>query len=107
VVDVDGATSYSREVMVKMEGEVNWVSEVMPNPSDNEVKFEVSAIEGANIEARIIDLAGREVKRVYNGVGNGNVVKVVANVSDLPSGMYTLVVKIGNETITRSVNIVR
>ncbi|MFN3269324.1 MAG: T9SS type A sorting domain-containing protein, partial [Candidatus Kapaibacteriota bacterium] len=107
VVDVDGATSYSREVMVKMEGEVNWVSEVMPNPGDNEVKFEVSAIEGANIEARIIDLAGREVKRVYNGVGNGNVVKVVANVSDLPSGMYTLVVKIGNETITRSVNIVR
>ncbi|MGC8747599.1 MAG: T9SS type A sorting domain-containing protein [Candidatus Kapaibacteriota bacterium] len=107
VVDIDGATSYSREVMVKMEGEANWVGEVMPNPGVNEISFELSAVEGARVEAKLIDLAGRELKRVYTGVGNGNVVKVVAGVSELPSGVYTLVVKIGNETITRSVNIVK
>jgi hypothetical protein len=107
VVDVDGSVSYSREVMVKMEGDVNWVSEVMPNPVENEVSFEVSAGEGVKVEAKLIDMAGREVKVLYAGVGRGNVEKVVANVSELPSGMYTLVVKLGNETVTRSVNIVR
>ncbi|MFN3307556.1 MAG: T9SS type A sorting domain-containing protein, partial [Candidatus Kapaibacteriota bacterium] len=93
--------------MVKMEGEVNWVSEVMPNPSSSEISFEVSAIDGANIEAKLIDMAGRELKSLYAGVGNGNVVKVRASVAELPSGVYTLVVKIGNETITRNVNIVK
>ncbi|MFN3780574.1 MAG: T9SS type A sorting domain-containing protein, partial [Candidatus Kapaibacteriota bacterium] len=107
VVDLDGSVSYSREVMVKMEGEVNWVSEVMPNPSSSEISFEVSAIDGANIEAKLIDMAGRELKSLYAGVGNGNVVKVRASVAELPSGVYTLVVKIGNETITRNVNIVK
>jgi hypothetical protein len=79
----------------------------MPNPVENEVSFEVSAGEGVKVEAKLIDMAGREVKVLYTGVGRGNVEKVVANVSELPSGMYTLVVKLGNETVTRSVNIVR
>ncbi len=107
VVDIDGSVSYSKEVMVKLEGEGNWVSEVMPNPAGNEASIELSAVEGASVEVKIIDMSGREMKKVYNGTGKGNVEKVLMNVSDLPSGVYTILVKIGNETVTRTINIVK
>jgi hypothetical protein len=107
VVDIDGSVSYSREVMVEMEGEGTWVSEVMPNPAASEASFELSASEGVAIEAKLIDMSGREMKTVFNGVGNGNVQKVAMSVSDLPSGVYTLIVKIGNTTVTRTLNIVK
>jgi hypothetical protein len=107
VVDIDGSVSYSREVMVEMEGEGTWVSEVMPNPAASEASFELSASEGVAIEAKLIDMSGREMKTVFNGVGNGNVQKVAMSVSELPSGVYTLIVKIGNTTVTRTLNIVK
>ena len=107
VVDIDGSVSYSREVMVEMEGEGTWVSEVMPNPAASEASFELNASEGVAIEAKLIDMSGREMKTVFNGVGNGNVQKVAMSVSDLPSGVYTLIVKIGNTTVTRTLNIVK
>ncbi|MCX7880549.1 MAG: GEVED domain-containing protein [Ignavibacteria bacterium] len=107
VVDLDGSVSYSREQTVKMDGAVNWLGEIVPNPASNQVWFEMNISEGLPVSITLIDMSGRELKNVYTGLGKGNIEKVYFDVADLPSGVYTLVIKLEGETITRTINIVR
>jgi hypothetical protein len=107
VVDLDGSASYSQEVLVTLDGSVAWLDNVKPNPASDRITFDIATTEGMDIRVALVDLAGREVKMIYEGKGKGGVETLEVNVSDLPSGVYNLVMRIGGESIVRPVNIVR
>jgi hypothetical protein len=96
MVDFDGRSEYSNEVLVSALNETPVLS-VSPNPATAERPVEVSFTASENNEAEItlVDLSGREVLRnVVNTTTGNNTVSL--NVPDVATGTYVVVVKQGS-----------
>jgi len=102
VVDFNGEFSYSDEREVEIGGEF-WLSEAKPNPANDVVRFDLTGVESSDVTLTLIDVDGKVITPNYTMSGG----MVEINLSNLASGTYTMMVKVGTETMTRQFNIVR
>lgn len=108
MVDKDGSYSYSdvRKVTIKgLEG-VLQLSEITPNPASNNAKVLVTVSEPMIVNIEIIDLNGRKVLEVMNGT-LASTREINFNLSTIPSGTYTLVLRSGDILLTKTFTVTK
>jgi hypothetical protein len=108
LVDADGKYDYSNEVTVVLEGTggVFTVGDVTPNPVKEQSTISVNMSENANMTAELFNSEGKSLGTLYNGSTSG-IRNITINASDYPSGSYTLVFRVGERTVIRSIRIVK
>jgi len=108
-VDRDGKTGYSFEVEVIIGGESSSLSlgNATPSPINNESTVNYSMTLGGEVALNLYDMMGRLVQNVDNGNRAAGAHAATINSNGLSSGMYQLVLKVGSETTTRLVQIVK
>ncbi len=80
---------------------------VYPNPLTNEGFVTFGLLEGAEIEIRMFNQVGQEVKKIsLNNFAPGNH-SVKFDVSDLQTGMYFIQTKIGNQIHTEKISVMK
>lgn len=108
MVDKDGSYSYSdvRKVTVKgLEGNLQ-LSEITPNPASNNAKVTVTVSEPMIVNIEVVDLNGRRVLEVLNGSLNSTR-EINFNLSSVPSGTYTLVLRSGDIILTKTFSVTK
>jgi len=102
VVDFNGEFSYSDEREVEIGGEF-WLSEAKPNPANDVVRFDLTGVESSDVTLTIVDVDGKVIVPDYT-ISSGS---LEVNLSNVASGTYTMLVKVGTETLTRQFKVVR
>ena len=103
MIDLNGEFDYSqeREVNIGGSGEL-WLGMAQPNPAANDVRFEISGIDG-DVQIACYDVDGKVVS-VDNTI-SGNILEL--DISSLSSGTYTLVVINNGNNLTRQFQVVK
>ncbi len=96
-VDLNGEFSYSKTISIRIEGEPKDGLELYPNPAVDEVNLDIEMSREDLVNVSIWDASGKMLRGglINRSLGIGSHTEKL-NVTDLPAGMYTLVVKIGN-----------
>lgn len=108
MVDKDGSSATSTEVMVTIEGEQTalWIGDVTPNPVSNAATFEIGQSVAGDVELKLYNVAGQDVATLFNGVLNGRE-SVRLTTDNLSTGAYTLVLRAGSNVVTKTVNVIK
>jgi hypothetical protein len=108
LVDADGQSNYSNEVTVVLEGTggILTVGDVTPNPVKDQSTISVNLSENANMTAELFNSEGKSLGMLFNGSTSG-LRDITINANDYATGSYTLVFRVGERTITRSIRIVK
>ncbi|BAV08351.1 hypothetical protein FLA_4387 [Filimonas lacunae] len=77
------------------------ITDVKPNPFTNIIQFGITTSQTASANIQLFDISGRLLYRNQQTFQPGYTPVSIDNVSRLASGMYLLVVNIGNQKITR------
>jgi hypothetical protein len=102
VVDFNGEFSYSDVREVEIGGEF-WLSEAKPNPASDVVRFDLNGVESSDVTMTIVDVDGKVIMPNYTISGGS----LEVDLSSVASGTYTMLVKVGTETLTRQFKVVR
>jgi hypothetical protein len=104
MIDLDGTSSYSPvvEVVVELKNSVE-ITSAYPNPFNRSCQLAVTAASDQDVSIDIVDLLGREVKRITGRAMAMVPWRVTVDGSDLPAGSYLL--KISGENFVRSSSI--
>lgn len=101
--DISSAIIQPVPMMAKLsiENIENLTANIYPNPSSSFINIELkNPIEEANASIHIIDIAGRNIAKVYNGTltkGSNQINNI--DISNLPNGLYIIEIKTQNQTI--------
>lgn len=106
LINADGSFTYSNNRIVKIEEALFSVSDITPNPVTSSATFSITSPADQSMRIAIYDLSGREVLVLNDGMLSGNANFDIQN-TDLAVGTYTLSVRSGNQTITRSFTVVK
>ncbi|MDQ1266748.1 MAG: hypothetical protein QG635_1900, partial [Bacteroidota bacterium] len=107
IVDLDGKYDYSEEKVVTISNnEGMTLSQAMPNPAVNIVKFDISLTSEMPLDIEIYDMTGKKIdsKNATYSSGKNNISFDIQNYS---SGVYTILVKAGETVITRKFTVVK
>jgi hypothetical protein len=91
MVDLDGTSKYSQEVLVAGDGASDAVV-VTPNPANDVMTVEVRLEGTGAAEVALVDVQGRTVQTIAQGEMSG-MQRFTVNVDSLASGTYSVVVK--------------
>ena len=107
-VDKDGKYDYSSEVAVSVGG-LNGIEigDVMPSPVYNTSTVNYSISTNGVLELGLYDMMGRKVSTLDNGYHEAGTYSAQISSSELASGMYQLVLKVGCETVVRTMQVVK
>jgi len=83
------------------------LSEAKPNPVVSSSEVEYSLENSGNVVIELIDARGSRVQELYNGSQTSGLHRIDINASELSSGVYTVVMTVGNDVITKSINVVK
>ena len=83
------------------------VLDVKPNPVINEAEFTFELYEPGNFSIVITNSLGQKVKEVISGYAGAGLQGFVADLSDLPSGVYYFTLTANNRSETKVMNLVR
>lgn len=109
MVDADGTYAYSDEKLVEIgssEGSL-FVSNVKPNPAASDAKLNYSLPSAANVRIEIYDTYGQLQSVVVDQLHNAGEYQAELNLSTLPVGNYSIVIKSGSEAVYRKAIVVR
>jgi hypothetical protein len=108
MIDVTGDWSYSNVVEVTVGGtDASWLGNAVPNPANGESTIQYNLGQGSDIEISLYDIAGKKVMDLYNGYADKGSHELKADFSAVTSGVYTCVMRIGNENYSRQINVVK
>lgn len=105
-VDVDGRSEYHREVLVSIPTSGAAVY-VQPNPVTSGAEVEYTVSEAGDVRVVVLDVTGREVAELESGMKAAGTHKVRMNTVGMASGMYTIAVRRGAETLSTTVQVVK
>jgi len=80
---------------------------VFPNPSDGFVTLDLSTPERAPISITIVDALGKTVRTLYKGFPAGDEWNFSATLTDIPSGIYQVILQTYSDVRTQRLEIVR
>lgn len=85
------------------------INAVYPNPTAKALNVDYSVEQDADVRISIIDQFGTEMQVLYSGVRNAgkHTEQLQLDTDPISSGVYYLQVKIGNETKTKAISIVK
>jgi hypothetical protein len=75
-----------------------------PNPASKDCKVVVNS-QASDIDIRLFDLTGKEVKTIYNGPGGSSPHSF--NVSDLAAGSYIIAARSPGQLVEKLISVVR
>ncbi len=78
----------------------NEQSKVYPNPTNNIITITYSSQDKGQVDIKIMNAVGVEVKRIHKNSDKSTLGKTEINVKDLSNGLYYIIVKSGNKTYT-------
>ncbi len=81
--------------------------EIYPNPSANVTKLKMNIATASDVELRLFDITGKELKYEDFGTMAAGNQAINLNVSDLANGFYFVNLKVGEETISRKISVNR
>ena len=105
-VDLDGTTSYSKEVAIEVSGDLS--VEAYPNPTSGIINLDIFINDDIALEVALYDVEGRLVARklveeeVKEGYSNRSI-----DLSVYPAGVYNLKIKLGKEVLNRKVILIK
>lgn len=100
-VDYDGTFSYSPVVEVSIEASSYQISNVAPHPVRHQSSFTVSVAQSQQVRVDLIDVLGRRVAAVHNGILPAHAPQTLTIPADrLSSGLYLL--QVSGETFRTS-----
>lgn len=105
-VDIDGSATLSETATVE-----RGVTEVellgtFPNPASQQATLRYAVPGTQDVTLRLYDVLGRQVRTVLRGERSGRHKRQV-NLSDVPSGVYFLRLRAGEQTRTRKLTVAR
>ncbi|MCR9173144.1 MAG: T9SS type A sorting domain-containing protein, partial [bacterium] len=102
--DFDGSHSYSDVIAIKSEWDNSqFFGSIFPNPAKTAFTIMTGAREvAAPITMTFINAQG-SVVRSEELLGHTNAANYAVNISDLPSGVYTIQLESGNESEVRKI----
>jgi alkaline phosphatase D len=74
-----------------------------PNPFIDQVLLQFNIVKGSNMEVRVYDLTGREMKKINLGFLSKGLHNESVNLSELASGAYKLVISSENDFMERTI----
>jgi hypothetical protein len=98
-MDKDGRITYSSIVALKGEKVDFAIAALYPNPTKDIIRLSLVSSRNEKVNISVIDITGKEVKRLNSGVvaGDNN---ITVDVSSLASGTYYIRLTAGTETKT-------
>ena len=105
-VDTDGTTTLSDPVVVKQGVDKVELLATVPNPASRQARVRFSIPERQEVQLRLYDALGREVRAIVNAEREGRHEETI-DVSGLPSGTYFIRLKAGSKTRTQRLTVVR
>jgi hypothetical protein len=80
------------------------VSEITPHPVEDEAEFRIAVEEAGLMNVIIYDITGSKIMDVItDGFIDANTeIRVPLNVADLASGMYSIMISVGNDKVVRT-----
>ncbi|HRK73481.1 MAG TPA: T9SS type A sorting domain-containing protein [Rhodothermales bacterium] len=108
-VDHDGTRTYSPTVEASIELQDRFfLSEAYPNPFNPSTTFALAVGQTQNVQVRMFDLLGREVKLLHNGHLDGQTTHTFSfNAQGLASGKYLLRVQGENFVASKMITLVK
>lgn len=74
---------------------------IFPNPTSNFIQLNYALLEAGNLNIQLLDANGRTLKSIKQGNELSGNYKLTAEVSDLPTGIYFIVLEHEGQRITR------
>ena len=106
MVDLDGSSRYSNDVLIAAEaGDASSIN-ASPNPATNLVKVNLTLAGSGMTEVTLVDLAGHTVRSIAHADLSGKQTFDVT-IDDLASGIYTIVVKQNGIMTSQTLQIVK
>jgi hypothetical protein len=101
LVDKDASYKYSTVSSVKLKAPATFINNVYPNPviAGKKMQIEMIAEMNANVNIELISMNGRRMKNYTTSVVKGNNLIEFETNSYIPAGMYSLIVRIGTQTM--------
>lgn len=94
--DIDGKSTLSPVITLKLNGGYKWTVKMINNPLQGNMKVLLSGIT-QNVQLSIVDMSGKKIYTTSRIAANGLVSIPVTN---LPQGLYTLIAETNNERKT-------
>jgi hypothetical protein len=96
-----GTPSTVTPVLANNQTEVN----VFPNPFAGQTNIQFNLAKQENVQVRILDLTGKEVGTFNQGTMDAGSYTITLDASGLSAGMYLMNINIGNQVITKKIEI--
>lgn len=106
MIDKDGSFSYSGEKVVTFEGDASaYINQVTPSPIFSDAKVSVVLSQNMNISVELFDMNGKLIKTLFTGEKAAGESTISFNASDLASGSYLVILKAGETSAMKVVQI--
>jgi hypothetical protein len=83
------------------------LSQNHPNPFNSSTSIEYEVIERASTQLYVLDASGRRVRELLHAMVEPGAYRVVFDASDLPSGLYWIVLQTPGHLLTRSMQLLK
>ncbi len=100
IINKDGKKKYSRIISLS-DKTIEFGFNNVINPFNHEIDFGVSVPENARIDATLINLAGKPVRKESFSVYAGTNSLIISDTENLPAGMYILQIKDNEKIISK------
>jgi Secretion system C-terminal sorting domain len=77
-----------------------------PNPTTSGTRLTITLGTSENLDLRLFDVTGKEVRRIYNGPASGTL-GLDLDVSNLSSGSYILAARIPGQLVEKRISVIR
>lgn len=88
-VDIDGRSVYHNQIVDLIWGSNGSSVSIYPNPTTNYINVDLYNEAAANIVVKVLDMSGRVVK-VVNAKSEKGMNKILVDISEVASGLYTI-----------------
>ncbi len=77
-----------------------------PNPTADQSKLTITLPNSANLDLRLYDVTGKQVRSIYSGSASGTM-SLDLDVSGLPAGSYILAARIPGQLVEKRISVIR